>query len=79
VLRLFSSPQDVIENRRRARQVRADGQLRCRSCGRWMLAAQITELGVCEHCVYRDERPAIRRKVDQCKRWLSQVKGRSLP
>ena len=68
-LRLFRSEQDAAEDRRAARKERALRQTRCGACGRFAKQGVLLYGGVCRHCVVEDQRPAIRHKVAQAKRW----------
>jgi len=66
---LFTSAADAAEDRRKARQVQAQQQLRCRCCGRFARAQEMQWRAVCGVCIYEDQRPAIRRKVLEAQRW----------
>lgn len=69
-LRLFVSERDAAEDRRRARVEQALAQPRCTSCGRF--AREFWFDSICLDCM-TDERPAIRFKVDQARRWYAAV------
>lgn len=68
VPRLFRSEQDAAEDRRRAQREHARRQLRCGACGRFARRPLLYG-SICPRCVAVDQRPAIRQKVDQAKRW----------
>jgi hypothetical protein len=68
-LRLFVSPQDVDDDRREASQRHALHQCRCRCCGRFAKERLLQFEAVCDHCIYEDQRPAIRQKVEQARKW----------
>jgi hypothetical protein len=76
-LRLFYSPYDEIEDRRRACSQRAQHQCRCGCCGRFAIQTGLRYGAVCDHCV-RDTRSAIRRKVEQAEKWWQLVAAHPL-
>lgn len=68
-LRLFRSVQDAAENRRRRQAAQAMRQARCTACGAFVKPRTTMYGGICQRCVRRDTRAAIRRKVEQAKLW----------
>lgn len=68
-LRLFYSAQDVDDDRRQASQQRALHQARCRCCGRFAKPGAFRYGEICSRCVQDDKRLAIKRKVEQARRW----------
>jgi hypothetical protein len=68
-LRLFYSPADEETDRHQARVYRALFQCRCRCCGRFARERLLQFGAICDYCIYEDQRPAIRQKVEQARRW----------
>jgi len=73
-LRLFTSAADAAEDARLRRVDRAQDQPRCTACGRFTRSQSTFYGGICAHCITEDRRPAIRRKVDQAKRWWKETR-----
>jgi hypothetical protein len=77
-LRLFTSEQDAIEDRRRARVRQAQTQSRCGACGKFAKPQVLLFGSVCAHCVTEDQRPGIKHKVEVARRWWAATRRSAL-